>query len=153
MHRHALLPGNSPLKLSPAVLLLCAAGSFCAAAQPPFTGPDLSGTYACKGDDHKEGAYGSTVTLKLVREQSFGAFGAYDFLMQVPGYGSYPGHAAANGRNAAIYFANADAATKDYGTGLAKFSKTASGKWRFDKYYYEPEFKGGNYGTESCVQK
>ena len=28
-----------------------------------------------------------------------------------------------------------------------------AGKWSFSKYYYEPEFKGGNYGTETCRQR
>ena len=73
--------------------------------------------------------------------------------MEVPGYGSYPGHAAANDRTTAIYFALTDPVPKDYGTGLAQFSRTKSGKWRFSKFYYVPEFKGGNHGTESCIQK
>lgn len=115
--------------------------------------PDFSGTYDCKGEDGHDGAYTSTVTLKLVREQSVGDYAAYDFEMKVPGYGTYPGHAAATGMNAAIYFANTDQTNKDFGTGIAKFSKKPSGKWQFSKFYYEPEYKGGNHGTESCVQK
>jgi hypothetical protein len=124
-----------------------------AADKPPFSGNDFSGVYDCKGQDSHEGPYTSTVTLQLVKEQSFGKFAAYSFRMEVPGYGSYPGHVAANDRTAAIYFALTDPAPKDYGTGLAQFSKTKSGKWQFNKYYYEPEFKGGNHGTESCTQK
>lgn len=124
-----------------------------AAPQAAFTGPDFSGTYDCKGQDSHEGPYTSTVTLQRVKEQSTGRFGAYTFRMDVPGYGSYPGHMAADDRHAAIYFALTDPAPKDYGTGIARFSRAKSGKWQFSKYYYEPEFKGGNFGTESCVQR
>jgi len=49
-------------------------------------------------------------------------------------------------------FANTDQKDKDYGTGIATFSR-AKGKWKFSSYYYEPEYKGGNYGTEECVQQ
>lgn len=56
-----------------------------------------------------------------------------------------------------IHFANTDPATRDFGTGtgtgIASFSRNKSGKWTFSKYYYEPEFKGGNHGTERCVQR
>jgi hypothetical protein len=89
----------------------------------------------------------------LVREQSTGKYAAYRFQLDVPGYGVYPGHAAAHGNTMAIHFALADPSTKDYGTGIAQFGKTKSGKWQFSKYYYEPEFKGGNYGMETCRQR
>lgn len=71
----------------------------------------------------------------------------------MPGYGSYPGHAAAKGSEMAIYFALTDASTKDFGTGIASFKKTNGGKWSFKKYYYESEFKGGNHGIEECLQR
>lgn len=119
----------------------------------PFHGPDLSGEYVCKGDDSHEGGYSATATLELIPSQSTGKHGAYAFKLNVPGYGSYPGHAASDGTHAAIYFAHTDASTKDYGTGIASFKKNKQGKWTFKKYYYEPEFKGGNFGFESCTQK
>lgn len=122
-------------------------------AQPQFTGPDLSGTYDCKGQDSHEGPYTGVVTLALVASQSTGSHGAYKFKLEVPGYGSYPGHAASRGKTMAIHFANTDPATKDFGTGIASFSKKKSGKWSFAKYYYEPEFKEGNFGTELCTQR
>ena len=93
------------------------------------------------------------MTLQLVQDQSFAQNGASAFKMEVPGYGTYPGHAATNGMTGAIHFALTDPAPKDYGTGVARFAKDKGGKWRFTKFYYEPEFKGGNYGTEACVQK
>lgn len=124
-----------------------------AQAKPAFTGPDYSGVYACNGDDAHEGKYTGTVTLKLNAAQSVGEFGAYDFKLEVPGYGGYPGHAAAQGDKIAIHFALTDPKTKDYGTGIATVKKGKDGKLSFRKYYYEPEFKGGNYGIEECVKK
>lgn len=140
------------MRLTP-ILFMSACAACVAAPKSPYVGPDFSGIYNCKGEDSHEGPYTSTVTLELVRSQSVGKFGAYSFKMEVPGYGIYLGHAAADGQAVAIHFALTDPAPKDYGTGLARFSKAKSGKWQFTKYYYEPEFKGGNYGTESCVQK
>mgnify|MGYP003347623744 CR=1 FL=1 len=75
----------------------------CAAAEPakaqppqPFTGVDYSGTYDCKGVDSHEGDYTATVTLTRNKAQSSGAFGAYEFRMEVPNYGTYLGHAVSN---------------------------------------------------------
>jgi hypothetical protein len=127
-------------------------GAF-ASEKAPFTGSDFSGIYDCKGQDSQEGPYTSTVKLSLAKEQSTGKFASYSFSMDVPGYGTYPGYMAANGREASIYFALTDPSTKDFGTGIAHFSRTKNGKWRFSKFYYEPEFKGGNHGTESCIQQ
>lgn len=122
-------------------------------AKQTFTGPDFSGTYDCKGQDSHEGPYTGVVTLVLVESQSTGRHGAYTFKLEVPGYGAYPGHAASQGRTMAIHFANTDPATKDFGTGIASFSREKSGKWSFAKYYYEPEFKEGNFGFEVCTQR
>ena len=36
---------------------------------------------------------------------------------------------------------------------IASFTKNKAGKWSFSKYYFEPKFKGGNFGTERCVQQ
>jgi predicted dehydrogenase len=123
------------------------------AAQQPFQGPDLSGVYTCQGQDAKEGEYSATATLELNPAHSVGIHGAYTFRLDVPGYGAYPGHAATQGTQAAIYFANTDPATQDYGTGVATFKKNKQGKWTFRKYYYEPAFKGGNHGFEVCTQR
>jgi hypothetical protein len=123
------------------------------AAKPAFTGTDYSGVYQCNGDDSHEGKYTGTVTLKLNVAQSMGEYSAYDFKLEVPGYGAYPGHAAGQGDKLAIYFANTDPKTKDFGTGIATVKKGKDGKLAFRKYYYEPEFKGGNYGVEDCARK
>lgn len=127
--------------------------SITAYAKPAFTGPDFSGQYECTGMDDHEGKYTGKVTLQLVASQSMGNYGAYNFKLDVPGFGSYPGHAAANGTQMAIHFALTNPSTKDYGTGIANFSKNKDGKWVFHKYYYEPEFKSGNFGEEDCVQR
>lgn len=122
-------------------------------AQTVFTGNDFSGIYDCKGQDNSEGAYTGKVTINLVKEKSAGEYGAYKFKLEVPGFGAYPGHAAARDNNMAIYFANTDPSTKDFGTGIASFAKNKAGKWSFKKFYYEPEFKGGNFGIEVCTAR
>jgi len=122
-------------------------------AKPAFTGQDFSGVYDCTGDDSHEGKYTGTVTMELVRSQSLNNYGAYKFKLEVPNYGTYSGQAAAHGTNVAMHFALTDQSTKDYGTGIANFKKNKTGKWSFSKFYYEPEFKGGNYGTEECTRR
>lgn len=118
----------------------------------PYTGPDYSGTYDCSGEDSHDGKFTGTATLTLVRAQSSGPHGAYDFKLEAPPYGVYLGEAAAQGRNMAMRFANTDAKTQDYGTAIATFSRKA-GKWTFSSYYYEPAYKGGNFGSETCVRR
>jgi hypothetical protein len=118
-----------------------------------FAGKDYSGVYDCTGDDAKEGSYTGTVTLQLNKEQSSGAYGAYDFKLVVPDYGTYPGQAVSLGKTLAIHFALTDSKSKDYGTGIATVARNKRGKLTFHKFYYEPEFKGGNHGVEDCVQR
>ena len=122
-----------------------------AQAAPAFTGQDYSGVYDCKGQDAHEGPYTGTVTLTLDRKQSTGNHGAYRFKLEVPGYGTYLGEAASENDKIAMHFALQDPATRDFGTGIATMKKDKQGRPGFHKYYYEPEFKGGNYGTEDCV--
>lgn len=137
----------------PFVFLVAAFAVVSVEAKPAFSGPDLSGVYDCTGNDDHEGKYTGTVTLELVPAQSSAQYGAYNFKLEVPGYGSYPGQAAAHGTQMAIHFALTDQSTKDYGTGIASFTKGKNGKWSFHKFYYEPEFKGGNFGFEDCVHR
>ncbi len=122
-------------------------------AKPAFTGHDFSGVYDCTGDDSHEGKYTGTVTMTIVPSQSLNQYGAYQFKLEVPDYGTYLGQAAATGTHAAMHFALTDQSTKDYGTGIASFKKNKAGQWSFSKFYYEPEFKGGNYGIEQCTQR
>jgi hypothetical protein len=135
-----------------ATLMLFACSGL-AQARPAFTGPDYSGVYECTGVDAHEGKYTGTVTMKLVPEQSVGNHGAYRFKLEVPGFGAYLGHAVSEGDKLAIYFALQDQSTRDYGTGIATIRKSKDGKWGFRKFYYEPEYKGGNTGTEECIRR
>lgn len=114
---------------------------------------DYSGVYDCTGDDAHEGKYTGIVTMKLKPEYSKGHDASYDFKLEVPGYGTYLGHAAATGNVAAMHFALTDTSTKDYGTGIAQFKRNADGKLIFRKFYFEPEFKGGNTGIEDCTRR
>lgn len=124
-----------------------------AAKTSPVAYKDYSGVYTCTGDDAHEGKYTGTVTMTLKPEHSNDSYASYDFKLEVPGYGTYLGHAAANGNHVAMHFALADQSTKDYGTGIAKMTKNAKGQWTFHKFYFEPEFKGGNTGVEDCTRK
>ena len=135
------------------ILLLSTSLGFAAGKTLPFSGPDFTGVYQCTGNDTHEGAYKCKVTIKLKKEHSQAQYGSYDFLLEVPGFGKYPGHMAANGLNAAIYFALENQSTHDFGTGIAQFTKNAKGQWQFHKFYYEPQFKGGNSGFEDCVKQ
>jgi hypothetical protein len=118
----------------------------------PYSGNDYSGVYYCTGQDHSEGEYKGTVTMHLAPRFSDGEYGAYEFLLEIPGFGAYPGHAASQGNKMAIYFANKDPKDHDFGTGIATFSKNKTGKWSFVKFYYEPQYKSGNFGKEICTQ-
>jgi hypothetical protein len=136
-----------------AILLAILFAAVPALAKPTFTGQDYSGVYDCTGDDSHEGKYTGKVTLKLNPAQSTGEYSAYDFKLEVPGFGTYLGEAAAEGDRLAMHFALIDQKTRDFGTGIATIKKNKQGKLGFHKYYYEPEFKGGNYGFEDCVRK
>ncbi|HEX4856768.1 MAG TPA: hypothetical protein VFV28_08130, partial [Limnobacter sp.] len=105
---------------------------------------DLGGRYECKGQDKAEGPYDGVVELEKVPAQSTKEYTAYRFKLTVPGFGEYPGHASAKGADMAIYFANTDQKDKDYGTGLARFDMSSKGVLKFTKFYYQPEYKGGN---------
>jgi len=121
-------------------------------APVPFKGSNYAGTYACTGNDSKEGPYTATVTLTLDAAHSTGPHGAYAFRMEVPGYGVYLGQAVSLQKHLAIHFALENPKSKDYGTGLAVVSRR-KGQTVFTKFYYEPDFKGGNHGFEDCVKQ
>jgi hypothetical protein len=142
-------------QLLPLILLLASQLTYAEKVlpKPAQSYQDFSGVYTCTGDDAHEGKYTGTVTMKLKPEHSKGPYASYDFKLEVPGYGSYLGHAAANGNVAAMHFALTDQSTKDYGTGVATFHTDKQGKLHFHKFYFEPEFKGGNTGLEDCVRQ
>ena len=139
--------------LATAFLLMTSVSVNALAQAAPFNGQDFSGVYQCTGDDAHEGKYTGTVTMQLKPEHSRDKYASYDFKLEVPGYGTYLGHAAANGNHVAMHFALKDQSTRDYGTGIATIKKNKQGKWSFHKFYFEPEFKGGNTGVEDCVKQ
>ena len=52
------------------ILSVGISSSFAANKVPPFSGPDFTGVYECKGLDAHEGEYKGKVTLKLKKEHS-----------------------------------------------------------------------------------
>ncbi|GAB4058327.1 hypothetical protein [Uliginosibacterium sediminicola] len=112
---------------------------------------DYSGVYDCKGLDAHEGPYDGIVTLERVPAHSKAGFDAYLFTLEVPGFGRYPGEAVAQGKTLAIHFALDQPGSDDHGTGLAHIQRDAKGRWQFKKFYFEPAYKGGNTGTETCT--
>lgn len=122
----------------------------------------LSGTYHCSGHDARDGGYqNATVRLILNAKQSdFTAnYGAYGFTLTLEDGAKYVGEAAASGNSLAIYFENSASTTigrSDRGVGIAMVThdKNTDGKATtvFHKFYYEPKYKGGNNGTETCVK-
>ena len=130
------------------LLITFLSASLISNAQPVFSGEDLSGVYQCDGQDHLEGLYKGKVTIKLVADKSSGEYGAYQFKLEVPGFGEYPGHAAAQGKKMAIYFANTDLATKDFGTGIANFSKKKPGNGYSKSSITNPNTKGVTLGPK-----
>ena len=123
----------------------------------------LAGTYDCYGHDARDGGYkNAQVTLTLNAQSSdFTAnYGAYDFTLTLDDGDKYTGEAAASGNSLAIYFENAASTTlgrSDHGVGIAVVThdKNTDGKTTtaFHKFYYEPKYKGGNNGTETCIKK
>ncbi len=111
--------------------------------KPAQSYTDFSGVYTCTGDDAHEGKYSGTVTMKLKPEHSKGPYASYDFKLEVPGYGTYLGHAAANGNVAAMHFALTDQTTKDYGTGIAQFKWTSRASCIFINFILSRNLKAG----------
>lgn len=140
--------------LIPAHILILFALLFVSPAYAGQQNHDFSGIYQCVGKDKSEGSYRGTVRIKRVPEHSKELFSAYSFELEVADYGKYPGFAVGNGHQLAIYFAHtAHQSNQDFGIGIANFKKNNQGKWSFQKFYYEPAFKGGNHGFENCLQQ
>jgi len=122
------------------------------AEQKSFKGLDLSGEYTCTGEDQKDGKFEATMTLTLDKEHSNETFAGYKFQLKAHDGTLYSGSATGNSANLAITFNNNDVSKKDFGTGIGKVVKNKSGKIQIEKFYYEPEYKGGDHGTEICVR-
>ncbi|MDO9234091.1 MAG: hypothetical protein Q8N02_05725 [Methylotenera sp.] len=122
-------------------------------AKPIFTGADYSGVYACKGSNSKVGDYEVEATLKLNRSISQGAYGVYDFNTETENSLVYRGQAIANGYKLALTFNLIDGLRAEFSTGIADVKRISPTRWAYTNHYYEPNGRGGDYGTEYCVMK
>ncbi|MDD2933144.1 MAG: hypothetical protein HOP26_09355 [Methylotenera sp.] len=138
-------------------LLLCVIASAAlinsVEAKPIFTGADYSGVYACKGSNSKVGDYEVQATLKLNRSISRGAYGVYDFNTETENALVYRGQAIASGYKLALTFNLIDGLRAEFSTGIADVKRISSTRWAYTNHYYEPNGRGGDYGTEYCVMK
>ena len=134
------------------LISLLSTQAIAASDQKPFKGLDLSGEYTCTGDDQKDGKFEATMTLALDKAHSNETFAGYKFQLKAHDGTLYSGSATGDSANLAITFNNHDVSKKDFGTGIGKAVKNKSGKVQIEKFYYEPEYKGGDHGTETCVR-
>ena len=114
---------------------------------------NFSGTYNCRGVDAKEGELFRTVTMEIQPNHSDGDYVSYEFILDDPQFGLYKGFASANGMDVAIYFALDDKANQDYGVGVAKFTRSSKGTYKFHKFYYKPGYEDGKTGIENCIRQ
>ena len=114
---------------------------------------NFSGTYNCRGVDAKEGESFRTVTMEIQPNHSDGDYVSYEFILDDPQLGLYKGFASAKGMDVAIYFALDDKANQDYGVGVAKFTRSSKGTYKFHKFYYKPGYEDGNTGIEDCIRQ
>ena len=139
-----------------ASLVLIATASHAAtndSKRTPFTGVDMSGAYACSGNDVHDGDFTSIMTLTLDDKYSSGKSASYKVKVEAEGALVYNGSIVSNGKQLAMDFANVDASKKDFGVALATVSSHAKGKFTITKFYYEPEYMGGGNGFETCTLK
>lgn len=121
--------------------------------EQPFTGPNYSGTYTCKGENQKVGNYRINVTLRLNLVSSHQKFGAYEYTAETENSVKFYGNAVAVGSQlAASYYLDTLKRSKDEPTtALATIKREPGRRWSFRSAYFEPDDFGGNYGTEVCV--
>lgn len=139
--------------ITTSVLLLAAANSQALQSKrTPFTGIDISGVYACVGNDVHDGDSTSTMTLTLDKKYSSGKSGAFK-AVEAAGPVTYNGSVVSNGKQLALDFANTDLSKKDFGVALATLETVSKGKYKIRKFYYEPEYMSGGNGFEDCTMK
>ena len=122
------------------------------AQRKPFTGTDISGVYACVGNDAHDGDFTSTMTLSLDKKYSSAKFGSFKVKVEA-GPVTYTGSIVSNGTQLAMDFANTDLSKNDFGVALATLSSPAKGKFEIKKFYYEAQYMGGSNGFEKCTLK
>lgn len=122
------------------------------AKRTPFSGVDISGVYACVGNDAHDGDFADTMTVILDRQYSSGKFGSFKVTVQGE-HDSYSGAIVSNGRQLAMDFANNDVSKKDFGVTLATLSDLPKHQFKIEKFYYQPQYMGGSNGFETCTPK
>lgn len=123
---------------------------------------DLSGKYKCDLYDKADGAFKSSLGLKLNKSASKldQGYASYDVEFNVVGIPyPYVGIAASHGNDIAIYFESAGSKKNpdDRGVGIASVvvDQDAKGKdiVSLHKFYYEKSYKGSSdVGFENCIK-
>lgn len=122
---------------------------------------NLSGSYICSGFDKHDGYFtGSRLVVTLNSENSDFEHGFAVYHCEVfseEGIKTYVGSIIANGNNFAMSFRNVTPGEEsDHGVlfGVATHDCDAQGKVRtvLHNAYYQPEYKGGGYGSATCVR-
>ncbi len=123
---------------------------------------DLSGQYTVHGFDIHDGPFsGSRLVIALDDKCSDFAHGHIAYQCKVftaDGIEAYHDAIIANGNNFAMSFKNIlPEQESDYGVlfGTVTHTQDESGKYRTQLHanYYQPEYKGGGYGTATCVKE
>lgn len=117
------------------------------------TAADLGGTYDCSGQDGRDGDFSAVLTLSRNAEHSADGHDSYALTLEVAKGGHYKGAALVRGRTLAMSFALDGTDATDRGVGLGTVSYTRAGQARLRKFYFEPEYKGGNHGFEDCTRR
>ncbi len=119
---------------------------------------DLSGTYACTGNDAGDGNFQSTFTLTVDAKNSKPnqPFNTYRTKEGTSELEKYSGEAISNadGTILSAYFANNDPDQyKDEGVGSITVTQDPTGKTTLQENYYEADYAQGDTGSETCVKQ
>jgi hypothetical protein len=121
----------------------------------PFNGQDLSGNYMCRGEDHQDGKFSGTLTLKLDQPNSHNKDAGYSMVFSAENDNPlYIGYATTHNDSAmALYFKNINSnKANDFGVASIEIKSNKDNTW-LKETYYQPSYKGGNYGTKFCTKK
>jgi hypothetical protein len=124
-------------------------------------GLNLSGNYECNGYDSHDGGFShSMLNLSLDPKRSELSMGlaAYHYGVFTADGTQYMGEAVANGNTLAMYFANMEpSGESDHGVSIGTVTHDVDAQGHeqtvLHKFYYEPDYKGGGNGSETCVKQ
>jgi hypothetical protein len=136
------------------VATLVVSTSFAATAVTPN---DLSGTYACTGNDSGDGNFQSTLTITVDAKNSKPnqPFNTYRTKESTSELEKYSGEAisSSDGSMLSAYYSNNDPDQyKDEGVSSIVVTENA-GKTTLQENYYEPDYSSGETGSEVCVKQ